>query len=274
MPRSSRPASSRTGSCSPASSPGRDRADPPPGDGGRSNRPAPARRLRRHRRSPRTSPRACAPARRPRRRTPARRRTRRLRPRAARPARGRSRTPMVDVSTTAVTRRATTPRISPTTDSLARPSGRLSTITSAARGELTDVGPVGRALGDALGSDHVVGHHGVTARHQVRRQHAAHVAQADEPDGRHRQPPARSARTARISRRAATAAGAPQYAAIWNSSSSTSSSLTPGLRGAARVETELLHPTERGRHRHHQQAPVACRQRTAPGPHPPRIDVR
>jgi len=44
----------------------------------------------------------------------------------------------------------------------------------------------------------------------------------------------------------------------------------PGLRGAARMEAELLHPTQRGQHRHHQQAPVARRERSAAGPHAPR----
>ena len=80
----------------------------------------------------------------------------------------------------------------------------------------------------------------------------------------------RSSRTACSARRAATPAGAPQYAAIWNSSSSISASVTPVRADAARVEPELLHPPERGGHRHHEQAPVARRQGALPRPHPPR----
>ena len=44
----------------------------------------------------------------------------------------------------------------------------------------------------------------------------------------------------------------------------------PGALVGRDVQPELLHPTERGRHRHHEEAAVASRERSAACPHSPR----
>ena len=118
-------------------------------------------------------------------------------------------TPMVEVSTTNVVRRSGAATSARATCSDTAPSGRLSTTASARRCHVVERADEGSAVGAALGAGDVMGDDLVTGRHEVGRQHTAHVAQPDEAD-RHRQLPCCSARTARIARLAAFPAGAPQ----------------------------------------------------------------
>ena len=119
---------------------------------------------------------------------------------------------MVEVSTTWVARRSRGPAIDRATCSDAGPSGKaedddVGAARPAAATSPTNVGPVGAPLraGDVVADDLV------TRPDEVRRQDAAHVAETDEADRRHGQPPLCSAaRTASSDRRAETPAGAPQ----------------------------------------------------------------
>ena len=164
---------------------------------------------------PRTSPRACGPARRRPRPTPARRRTRSRRRRSARRSRRDAATPTVDVSTTwVVTRslaatssrghRARTPR---------RRAGCTRRRRRARATSATDAHV--RRPRRARGRDRR--RRAPTTRepapHEVRRERAAHVAEPDEPDRAPRSAVVRARpRSCRITRRADTPAGPPQYA--------------------------------------------------------------
>src|SRR5579884_2365383 len=89
-------------------------------------------------------------------------------------------------------------------------------------------------FGCALRAGGVVRDDGVLGRDEVRGERVAHVAQTDAADRPvHPRAHPRSARTAVTARRAETPAGPPQYAAIWNRSSSTSASVTPARVDAA-----------------------------------------
>ena len=129
-----------TGSCWRASPPARARAGRRPGAAGRSARRAPAPRTRPRRRRRRTSPPACGPARRRPHPTPQRRRTRRRASRRSASIAWAARTPVVDVSTTWVTRR------SADRDDLARHRLRHRAVGEAAHDHVGPAGEVGHRL--------------------------------------------------------------------------------------------------------------------------------
>ena len=142
-------------------------------------------RERRRRRIRRTSPRACGPARRRRRPTPERRRSRRRSSASSAAIARAARTPIVDVSTTCVVRRSATATISRATRSDAAPSGRLSTTTSPRRATSATAAHVAwRRAELRCGPSDVVSDDAEAGLREIRGQSAAHVAEADEPDGR------------------------------------------------------------------------------------------
>ncbi len=166
--------------------------------------------------------------------TPAHRRNRFRPPRGAGRWRGRRPPRSVDVSTTAVTRRASVRARARATCSDAGASGRLHTTTSTRRAisstVATNTAPVrvGGGAGDVECDDFE------PRIDEVGRQDAAHVAQADDADQLVGHVPSCSARTDWSARLADSPAGPPQYAAIWNNNSSSSSGVTPARRGSSR----------------------------------------
>ena len=160
--------------------------------------------------------------------------------------------------------------ISRATCSDAAPSGRLSTTTGARRATSATDGTCVVPAGARSAPSDVVRDDGVAGLARGSRPTRCPCCRDPRSRPFPRQPASRAARAAWIPRRAATPAGAPQYAAIWNNSSSSSASVTPVCGDAARVEHELLHPAERRRHRHHEQAAIAGGERAFARPHAPR----